>query len=76
MGGLAFFMGLAPLRLRGHIREKYNINGTDAEDCTTYTCCPCCARFQESGELDAQLGEVANPFNCVPLCMEEFTTNH
>jgi len=75
MGGVSFMVTMAPIRLRGSIREKYNINGTDQEDCTAYLCCPCCARFQESGELDAQLGQLANPLDCVPLCMEEFTTN-
>ena len=74
MGGLSFF-SWAPIRMRGLIREKYSINGTDAEDCMAYSCCICCARFQESGELDRQLGSPANPFQCVPLCMEEFTTD-
>eukprot|EP00008_Paramoeba_atlantica_P013898 CAMPEP_0201474838 /NCGR_PEP_ID=MMETSP0151_2-20130828/301_1 /ASSEMBLY_ACC=CAM_ASM_000257 /TAXON_ID=200890 /ORGANISM="Paramoeba atlantica, Strain 621/1 / CCAP 1560/9" /LENGTH=145 /DNA_ID=CAMNT_0047854749 /DNA_START=83 /DNA_END=520 /DNA_ORIENTATION=- len=78
MGGVAFWCygggAFAPVRLRGLIREKYSINGTDAEDCVTYACCPCCARFQESSELDIQMGDPANPFECVPLCMSEFTS--
>ena len=55
-----YFLISFAVRMRGIIRERYNINGTDTEDCTVYACCPCCARFQESAELDSRLGP-ANP---------------
>ena len=36
---------------RGQIRAKWNLPGSDIEDCATVFCCECCALSQEAREL-------------------------
>eukprot|EP00088_Acartia_fossae_P024722 TRINITY_DN2562_c0_g1_i1.p1 TRINITY_DN2562_c0_g1~~TRINITY_DN2562_c0_g1_i1.p1 ORF type:complete len:102 (-),score=15.38 TRINITY_DN2562_c0_g1_i1:450-755(-) len=39
--------------LRGKAREKYNIEGSTADDAICSFCCGCCASIQTANELDA-----------------------
>ncbi|EFJ51224.1 hypothetical protein VOLCADRAFT_103596 [Volvox carteri f. nagariensis] len=46
--GLCCFMHMS---VRGHIRQKYGINGNGCNDCLLTMCCPLCAICQETREI-------------------------
>jgi Cys-rich protein (TIGR01571 family) len=61
VGGLHAFGGIAGLlllymliRLRGHIRRKYNIYGDDCNDAMVTCCCGPCSMIQMAREVETE----------------------